>query len=300
MIKKSLHAKIDLRFLGWALIAIYTFILPDAILVYRKIVSLFGQDAAGKVPPVAAGLLALAYIFILFALKRSWKNLLYLIPCGLITFVIFTTEPNPNKHIHIPEYVLMAWLLYWVLSRDIKGREIFLLVFLLASLLGVVDELEQGIHPSRFYGASDMLVNTASALVGVLIIMGLTSARKSNWGWFKGLKKIKNLAWMAGLGLFLVMLMCGFLFRVQADDKFWGIYPTWLWVGNVIYLIGTLILGIQYFRKVQIKRTYRSRQPDDDSTAEKQARLWVMPLLIILFYMQVLVVYVSIAGVEFS
>ena len=214
------------------MIAIYTFILPDAILVYRKIVNLFGQDAAGKVPLIAAAMLAFAYLFILIALKRSWKNLLVLIPCSLIAFVIFTSEPNPNKHIHIPEYVLMAWLLYWVLSRDIKGREIFLLVFLLASLLGLVDELEQGIHPSRFYGASDMLVNTASALVGVLTIMGLTNARKSNWGWLKGLKKMKNLAWMAGLGLLLVMLMCSFLFRVQADHQFWGIYPTCLWAGK--------------------------------------------------------------------
>jgi hypothetical protein len=300
MIKKSLPVKIDLRCLGWVLIAIYTFILPDAILVYRKIVSLFGQDAAGKVPLIGAGILALAYIFILFALKRSWKNLLYLIPCGLIAFVIFTSEPNPNKHIHIPEYVLMAWLLYWVLFRDIKGREIFLLVFLLASLLGLVDELEQGIHPSRFYGASDMLVNTASALVGVLTIMGLTNARRSNWGWFKGLKKMKYLAWMAGLGLFLVILMYIYLFRVQADQEFWGTYPIWLWVGNILYLLGTMILGIQYFRKVKTKRPSRSRQPEDEVIAEKQARLWAMPLLIILFYMQVLLVYISIAGVEFS
>lgn len=292
--------KTNNRAIGWLLIAIYTIILPDAILIYQKIVSLFGQEAAGKIPIIAAGILGLFYVFMLFRLKRNWKNLFFLIPCGLIALAIFTLEPNPNKHIHIPEYVLMAWLLYWVLSRDIKGRQILLLVFILAALLGVTDELEQGIHPARFYGASDMLVNASSALVGVFTIMGLTSQKKSDWGWLNGLPKMKWLSWMTGVGIVLVLLMCINLFKVQTDNEFWGIYPTGLWVGNILYLISLPIFMIHYFQKIQGNKTLRDKSLDVKEKVEKDTRLWVIPMLVILFYMQALIVYVSLAWVEFG
>jgi VanZ family protein len=286
------------KIIGWMLIAVYTFILPDAILVYQKIVSVFGQAAAGKVPLVAAGILGVVYIVFLYKLKRDWKNLLFFVPCGLIALAIFTLEPNPNKHIHIPEYVLMTWLLYWVLSKDIHGREIFLLIFICAALLGVTDEIEQGIHPARFYGASDMLVNASSALIGMFTIMGLARQSRSNWEWLNALKKMKGLVWLTGLGLIFVFLMCFHLFRVQADNEFWGIYPTWLWAGNVIFLLLTFAGLIRYYTNLRIKKKRQVAKQIAEPGIE--ARLWVVPLLVILFYMQALMVLVSVSGIVFK
>ncbi len=290
--------RFNIRIIAWALIALYTFTLPDAILVYRKIVDLFGQATAGKVPFVAALILGGLYVVILVREKKNWRILLYLIPCGLIALAIFTLEANPNKHIHIPEYVLMAWLLYWVLSKDMRGGQILILVFLYASLLGVTDELQQGVHPGRFYGASDMLVNSSSALIGVFTILGLTRLEKSNWGWLKDLKGMKKLVWLAGLGLLLAGLMCFHLFRVQADDEFWGIYPTWLWVGNVVFLLLSFIGLIRYYANLHQKKKRKAGKQIAANAAE--ARLWVVPLLVILSYMQVLVVYLSAFRVEFK
>lgn len=290
--------RFNIRIIAWALIALYTFILPDAILIYRKIVDLFGQAIAGKVPFVAALILGGLYVLIVFQQKKNWRNLLYLIPCGLIAMAIFTLEPNPNKHIHIPEYVLMTWLLYWVLSKDVKGRQIIFLILLYASLLGVTDELEQGIHPGRFYGASDMLVNASSALIGVFTILGLTRQGKFHWGWLKELKRMKWLVWLAGIGLILVGLMCFHLFRVQADNEFWGIYPTWLWVGNVIFLLLTFIGLIRYYAHLHQEEKRKAGKQVAANAAE--ARLWVVPLLVILSYMQVLVMYLSAFRVEFK
>jgi hypothetical protein len=290
--------RFNIRIIAWALIALYTFLLPDAILVYRRIVDLFGQATAGKVPFVAALILGGLYVVILVREKKNWRILLYLIPCGLIALAIFTLEANPNKHIHIPEYVLMAWLLYWVLSKDMRGGQILILVFLYASLLGVTDELQQGVHPGRFYGASDMLVNSSSALIGVFTILGLTRLEKSNWGWLKDLKGMKKLVWLAGLGLLLAGLMCFHLFRVQADDEFWGIYPTWLWVGNVVFLLLSFIGLIRYYANLHQKKKRKAGKQIAANAAE--ARLWVVPLLVILSYMQVLVVYLSAFRVEFK
>jgi len=300
MIEKILvHGKkINWRLIGWGVIVVYTFLLPDAILIYRKIVDLFGRTTAGKVPLMAAVVLGGLYALIVFRQKKDWKNLLYLIPCGLITLAIFTLEPNPNKHIHIPEYVLMAWLLYWVLSKDLKGGQNLVLVFLYASLLGVTDELQQGVHPGRFYGASDMLVNASSALIGVFTILGLTRQGKSDWRWLRAIKRMKGLTWLAGIGMILVFLMCFHLFRVQADDEFWGIYPTWLWVGNVIFLLLTFIGLIRYYAFLHQEEKRKAGKQVAANAAE--ARLWVVPLLVILSYMQVLVVYLSIFRVEFK
>jgi VanZ family protein len=289
--------RFNIRIFAWVLITLYTFILPDAILVYRKTVDLFGQATAGKVPLVAALVLGGMYVVIVFRQRKDWRNLLYLVPCGLITFAIFTLEPNPNKHIHIPEYVLMAWLLYWVLSKDIKGWQILVLVFLYSSLLGVTDELEQGFHPGRFYGASDMLVNASSSLIGVFTILGLTRQGKCRWGWLKELKKMKWLTCLAGIELILTGLMCLYLFRVQADDEFWGIYPTWLWAGNVIFLLLTFTGLIGYYKRLYHEKKRKAAK--QVAAALREARLWVVPLMVILSYMQILVVYVSVFGVEF-
>lgn len=280
------------------LIALYTLILPDAILVYRKIVDLFGQATAGKVPFVTALVLGGLYVLIVFQQKKDWRNLLYLIPCGLIAFAIFSLEPNPNKHIHIPEYMLMAWLLYWVLSKDIKGKQVIFLILLYASLLGITDELQQGVHPDRFYGASDMLVNASSALIGVFTILGLTRQGKFHWGWLKELKRMKWLIWLAGVGLILAGLMCFHLFRVQADDEFWGIYPTWLWVGNVVFFLMTFFGLVCYL--VLLNKEKRRKAAKQEAAAAKEARLWVVPMLVILSYIHMLVVYVSVFGVEFK
>ena len=280
------------------LIALYTLILPDAILVYRKIVDLFGQATAGKVPFVTALVLGGLYVLIVFQQKKDWRNLLYLIPCGLIAFAIFSLEPNPNKHIHIPEYMLMAWLLYWVLSKDIKSKQVIFLILLYASLLGITDELQQGVHPDRFYGASDMLVNASSALIGVFTILGLTRQGKFHWGWLKELKRMKWLIWLAGVGLILAGLMCFHLFRVQADDEFWGIYPTWLWVGNVVFFLMTFFGLVCYL--VLLNKEKRRKAAKQEAAAAKEARLWVVPMLVILSYIHMLVVYVSVFGVEFK
>ncbi len=290
--------RFNIRFIAWALIALYIFILPDSILIYRKIVDFFGQATAGKVPLMAALLRGGLFALIVFRQKKDWRNLLYLVPCGVIALAIFALEPNPNKHIHIPEYVLMVWLLYWVLSKDMRGGQILILVFLYASLLGVTDELQQGVHSSRLYGASDMLVNASSALIGVFTILGLTRQGKSNWEWLKALKRMKGLIWLAGIGIILVFLMCFHLFRVQADDEFWGIYPTWLWVGNVTFLLLTFIGLIRYYEHLHQEEKRKAGKKVAANAAE--ARLWVVPLLVMLSYMQMLVVYVSVVGVEFK
>ena len=109
----------------WVLVALYTFILPEFYSIYRNIVTFFSQDAAGKVPVLMVAVLGIAYVVAILVSQKSPKNLLFLVPCGVIAILIMTLESNPNKHIHIPEYVLMTWLLYAALAKDHKGNGVF-------------------------------------------------------------------------------------------------------------------------------------------------------------------------------
>ena len=209
-------------------------------------------------------------------------------------------EPNPNKHIHIPQYVVMTWLLLAALSRDYKGKGLLILIFISASLLGVVDELEQGIHPARFYGWSDMLVNSSSAVVGILTILGLKPTKEGDWSWISYLKEHKILIGLGAFGLVGAGLMCFFLFRVQAAEKFWGVYPAWLLVWNLVYLILAVILVWVSLRRQKSMDLAAGDVPADGvSPASRTARLWIYPLLAILFYMHALLIFVSVTGAEF-
>lgn len=284
----------------WILVALYTFILPDFFFIYSNIVTFFGQDAAGKVPFLIVAVLGIVYVIAIFVSQKSPKNLLFLVPCVVIALLIITLVSNPNKHIHIPEYVLMTWLLYAALSKDYKGSGLFLLIFTIASLLGVVDELEQGIHPSRFYGLSDMSVNCASALIGVFTIMGLKKAKAADWSWISRLKEFNVLLGLILFGFVGAVIMCITLFQVQARLDFWSVYPIWLWIWNILFLILIPVMITHYMSNL---RNYHQIKKDKKKISlpeeVKTAQLWVLPLQVILFYMHALVFYVSISGVKF-
>ncbi len=292
--------RIDSRIILWVLVALYTYLLPDVIIAYRAIVASFGKDAAGKVPVYLVVTVGIAYAAALLLSHRNWKNLLFLVPSGIIAVLIIKLVDNPNKHVHIPEYTLMAWLLFAVLSKDHKGKGLLILVFVYASMLGVVDELEQGIHPARFYGAPDMLVNSASALIGVFTIMGLKKITATDWAWTNRLKEFKVELCLALFGAVGALIMCIYLFRVATSENFWGVYPLWLWIWNFLYLIMTpVILALRRSflrRRPQISENEKAAVPPLETST---ARLWIYPLLVILFYMQALVLYVSILGVKF-
>lgn len=296
----TINPKTILKVFLWLLIAVYTYNLPNARVVYNFLVETIGQELTGKIPLVLVAATGLIYAALLLLSRRSLKNLLFLIPSGIIAFIIITLEPNPNKHIHIPEYVLMAWLLFAVLSMDYKTADIFILIFILTSLLGVVDELEQGVHPARFYGWSDMLVNSASALIGVLTIMGLKTMKASDFSWLRYFRENRSVVWLLALGLITSALMCFFLFRVQELSVFFGVYPAWLLFLNTLFAVNAFFA---IYRTLKMRDHHESAGegkdvvPNQDS--KKIARLWVVPSLAILLYMHLILFYVAISRSEF-
>jgi hypothetical protein len=296
----AINSRAILKIVLWLLIAVYTYNLPNARVVYNFLVETIGQELTGKVPLVLVAATGLIYTALLLVSRRSLKNLLFLIPCGIIAFLIITLEPNPNKHIHIPEYVLMAWLLFAVLSMDYKTADLFILIFLLTSLLGVVDELEQGVHPARFYGWSDMLVNSASAIIGVFTIMGLKTLEAPDYGWLRYFKGNPLVVWLLTIGMISSTLMCIFLFRVQTAEIILGVYPTWLLVMNGLFTMGAIItLYLKTVKPGSANSDQNNAGKTNEENTNHIAVLWFVPLLVIFVYMNSLLFYVVFSGTEF-
>jgi hypothetical protein len=87
--------------------------------------------------------------------------------------------------------------------------------------------------------------------------------------------------------------MCFFLFRVKAQETFWGVYPTWMLVWNAVYLLQAALLLLVGLLHKNKRQSTQGASPGSISPEALTARLWVYPLLAILFYMHALLVFVS-------
>ena len=98
-----------------------------------------------------------------FSVKRFF-------PLFTLSVIIWTAvtlfEENSNKYIHIPEYMVLSILVYVALSIYYSGNVILLLTFVLSSISEVVDEMQQGLYPDRYYGWKDMVINSSGVLLG--------------------------------------------------------------------------------------------------------------------------------------
>jgi len=285
----------------WSLVAIYTFALPYVIVVYRAIETHFSKEIAGKVPLIMILFLGVVYTSLGFMMKKGMKFMGPLVPCGIIAFILISLESNPNKQIHIPEYILLSWLVFQVLVLDYRGRGIFILVFLITSMLGVVDELAQGIHPDRFYGWWDMVINTASASIGVILLTGLSGQAEGSWGWTSGLKKKKGLMGTGLLGILGTVLGCVYLFKVKATGDFWGAYPVWLlgWNGLFTVLIPVAMFYF-YFGYARRRPVLNDRDYSNHYADQITGCLWVFPFLAILFIINTIILFVALSGCLFT
>ncbi len=284
----------------WSLVAAYTLALPYVIVVYQSIESQFSREIAGKVPLMIILLLGSAYTSIGFMIKKGTRFLGRLVPCAIIAFTLISLESNPNKQIHIPEYILMSWLVFQALALDYRGKGILTLVFLISSMLGVVDELVQGMHPTRFFGWWDMTINSASAGMGVILLTGLRDKADGSWGWIRGVKKEKGMIGLGLLGLLGTVLTCLYLFKVKEKGVIWGVYPLWLlgWNGLFAASVPAMMFSF-YVRYAKGRSILSSRGDSTQHTDPITGCLWVFSLLVILGVINIITLIAALSGCEF-
>ena len=274
----------------WTLLVGYTFILSYANLVYLFIISHFSRITAARIPIALVLLIGIVFITAGFLKRRVLRCVALMAPGALITAAVIFLVPNPNKHIHIPEYVFMAWLVFRALFPDYRGRGILILTFVCASMLGVFDELLQGIHPHRFYGWNDMLVNTGSALIGVLLLAGILEKPSGRWNWVGFLLKLKAYAGAVIFGSVGAAVMCVVLAYIKTSGPLRETYPGWLMATNGLF---TVLCVVLFFGLPPVRTL---REPEIKGAGDEQknphavtACLWIFPPLVILLAMHILV-----------
>ena len=57
--------------------------------------------------------------------------------------------------------------------------------FVLSSISEVVDEMQQGLYPDRYYGWKDMVINSSGVLLGVFLINVMTAPYAWDWNWLQ-------------------------------------------------------------------------------------------------------------------
>ena len=160
-------------------------------------------------------------------------------------------ERNPIKHVHIPLYAVLAGLIYFALRRGDKRFLVLIASFIYAAILGVFDEIHHGIHPERYFGWKDMVINAAGAGIGALLIGTFLNIKPQKSFNLQGVEKTfwVQLAMMF-LGALITILSVVTLFDV-VQNGFKAAYPTSLFITNIVAII--LCLAVAGFSLPKLK-----------------------------------------------
>lgn len=73
------------------------------------------------------------------------------------------------EQIHLAEYAGLGWYACWYALADRRPRRTLLVLMGILAAVGVVDELIQGLLPHRWFEWSDVALNGAGGLIGMMI-----------------------------------------------------------------------------------------------------------------------------------
>ncbi len=241
MVQRSDQVRIK-RLTLWIVVILYTAFLPEFVRLYDWIVRRFSEAFAFKLPLIIViTFLTLFALFFILAGKGA-RGLIHLFLCICIAAVVFQIVEIPNKRIHIPEYVLMSWLLFEALKPDYRGKGGLLLILVLSSLLGIVDEVVQGFHPQRYYGYKDMVVNFLSAAIGVLLLAVARKPFPSSITTGIAWRTHRAAILMNAIGVAGAFLSCYCLVAVAAHNTFFISFPVPVIVLDMIVCIGIILV----------------------------------------------------------
>ena len=213
-------------------IGIYVALLPYAIFIFNSLVEVLNLGLARSLPVVVILLLGLVYFRICKNQGRGFHVRSFLVPVSLILAATILIERNPVKYAHIPEYMLLTYLLSLALFGQSQNRTVYYLLPVYGTLLGVVDEIHQGIYPGRYFGWRDMVVNAAGSSIGVLAL-GVFNPPEPGKPMSLAIlgQQYRGVTAMLGVSLLTGALSVVYLLEV-ADNGDPSIYPQWLLLFN--------------------------------------------------------------------
>ena len=127
----------------------------------------------------------LGYLVFVARARNPWTYLAFGFLALIYALLLWKLSRAPAERIHLLEYGLIGILAHRAVGHhaDEPGRT--LLAILVTLNIGLVDELVQGLLPTRYYDTIDILVNTASGMLGVASAMlaGRADPDRGLTGW---------------------------------------------------------------------------------------------------------------------
>lgn len=181
------------RWVGLFLLLLMASAGPAALLVRAA----YGRLGEGTVGRLVLGLVVLVLAALLL---RAWRRnrggkrapLFYagLLAVGILyALCLRYMAPYPVEKIHFLSFGFLAYLVYAALERKGPG-DAWIQALCLVAFLGFLDEVYQGLLPSRRYDPRDILVNLAAGFLG--LVLTLLLRRVSPCTVLKGLGHARN------------------------------------------------------------------------------------------------------------
>ncbi len=160
----------------WALVIIWTGLIYSTLYIVRPICEFLKQYT--PFDAIIWGLFVLTLIgiiyFVFFHVRRM-KPLSYLLFFGTLACyaaALFWLK-IPEERIHLIQYGILVCLLVRALRLDFPPSAAYAGAFVLTSLLGLGDEGIQHILPNRYFQWKDVILNSVSAALGLLLWLSL-------------------------------------------------------------------------------------------------------------------------------
>ena len=240
-----------IRMFLWVCIIAYMAALPHLIIVFKFILGLIPLDVIKALPAISLGAGALAYLGFCRIKGRGYGITTFIIPATLLIAGVLWLERNPIKHVHIPLYAVLVGLIYFALRRADKRFPVLIASFIYAAILGVFDEIHHGIHPERYFGWKDMVINAAGTGIGGLFIANIHTIKPRR---LFNLRAVDKVFWvqlaMILLGALITILSVVTLFDV-VQNGFKAAYPTSLFIANIVAII--LCIAIAFISLPKLK-----------------------------------------------
>ena len=154
--------------------------LPAIVIAIRDRIGTGAFEAALRILVVICVLLPTLNLFRPPRPRAPLPHLAYagllVAAAGAVRFLV----SSPVAQVHLAEYALLAILVLLSLPPPRRGSH-YLTALVLASAVGLVDEVVQHFVPMRFFDWWDVALNAAAAALGVLAALW--------WAWVAGLRR---------------------------------------------------------------------------------------------------------------
>lgn len=242
------------RFLLWLFVALYVLALPYAIILFDYLRRLLTLPVVKVLPFALLGLISMGYLWFCRSRNRGYELARFVAPVALLLALVYLIESNPIKYIHVPEYVILTLLTYFAINRFSNISTIVAAV-IYSCMLGVFDEIHHGIHPSRYFGWTDMVINSVGSVIGGLSLCIFSTVNPpqkaccSAAGIVGGPCSVPMLIGSLVVALVSVIV----LFDVTQSEIFTSTYPVILVFFNCLSIVVCLVVAFVSFQDTDVE-----------------------------------------------